>query len=92
MTSPIESSSSDEMDSAPPPKPTTATGYKSSASVSASDISDTDFAVHSEGEKGSTSEEADLEELERARAQLQVDLILASFYFDDWKGMDSQIS
>jgi hypothetical protein len=39
--------------------------------VSASDISDTDFAVQSEGEKESTSEEADLEDLERARAALQ---------------------
>jgi hypothetical protein len=45
--------------------------------MSASDISDTDFACQSEGEKEShsTSEEAeeeDLEKLERARAELQV--------------------
>ncbi len=47
--------------------------------MSASDISDTDFACQSEGEKEShhsTSEEAeeeDLEKLERARAELQVE-------------------
>ncbi len=49
------------------------------SSMSASDISDTDFACQSEGEKEShsTSEEAeeeDLEKLERARAELQVEL------------------
>jgi hypothetical protein len=49
------------------------------SSMSASDISDTDFACQSEGEKEShhsTSEEAeeeDLEKLERARAELQVE-------------------
>ena len=46
------------------------------SSMSASDISDTDFACHSEGEKEShsTSEEAEegLDELERARAELRV--------------------
>ena len=69
MTSPIESSSSDEMENVP--KAAAKSAYKSS-SASVSDISDTDFAVQSEGEKGSTSEEGDLEELERARAALQV--------------------
>ena len=64
--SPIESSSSDETEAAAKP------GQKSSANVSASDISDTDFAVNSEGEKEPTSEEADLEYLEKQRAAITV--------------------
>ena len=74
MTSPIESSS-DEMESSKV-KPDRL-DKDSASSMSASDISDTDFACQSEGEgKESNGEEPepDLEELEKARAELQVNI------------------